>query len=169
MPKVAPADALTRGVVFVLDPTPGQERLLWSYVGAARRAHNWALDQVTENLSTRAAERAAGVPEDRLTASLSWSAYSLNKLWNEAKGTEAPWWREVSMHAFRSGVRNAAAGLANFSDSKIGARAGRRMGFPRFKSRNRSSLQSASSRSTTSSRGSAHPTRDPPHAAPVLP
>ncbi len=122
----------------MLDPTPAQERLLRSYAGAARRAHNWALDQVRQNLSTRSAERAAGISEDQLSGSLSWSAYSLSRLWNEVKETEAPWWREVSMHAFRSGIRDAAAGLANFSDSKLGIRAGKPVGFPRFKSRNRS-------------------------------
>ncbi len=132
------SDVVTRGVVFVLDPTPAQERLLRSYAGAARRAHNWALEQVQSNLSIRSVERATGTPEARLTQPLSWSAYSLNKLWNESKEAEAPWWRQVSMHAFRSGVRDAAAGLANFSDSKKGARAGRRVGFPNFKSRNRS-------------------------------
>jgi putative transposase len=42
------------------------------------------------------------------------------------------------MHAFRSGIADAAAGLSNFSDSKKATRAGRPMGFPRFKSQNRS-------------------------------
>jgi putative transposase len=95
---------------------------------------------VQKNLSARSAERGAGTPEDQLTPSLSWSAYTLNRLWNEEKEIEAPWWRQVSMHAFRSGIRDAAAGLANFSASQKGSRAGRKMGFPRFKSRNRSSL-----------------------------
>jgi hypothetical protein len=138
MPGDGPDDVLTRGVVFVLDPTPAQERLLRSYAGAARRAHNSTLDQVKANLSTRSAEREAGIAETQLTTSLSWSPFSLNKLWNATKESEAPWWREVSMHTFRSGIADAAAGLSNFSDSKKGARAGRPMGFPRFKSRNQS-------------------------------
>ena len=37
---------LTRAVVFSAEPTPAQERLLRSYCGAARFAHNWALGQV---------------------------------------------------------------------------------------------------------------------------
>jgi hypothetical protein len=53
MPGADSEDVLTGGVVFVLDPTPAQERLLRSYAGAARRAHNWALDQVKQNLRTR--------------------------------------------------------------------------------------------------------------------
>ena len=129
---------LTRAAVFPLDPSPAQERLLRSYCGAARFAHNWALGQVKDNLATRSDERAAGLSEEALTASLSWSAYSLNRVWNAAKEEAAPWWPEVSMHAFRSGVVAAAAGLENFRSSKKGTRKGRPVGFPRFKSRDRS-------------------------------
>jgi putative transposase len=128
----------TRGVVVGLDPAPAQERLLRSYCGAARVAHNWAIAVVKDNLSTRAAERAQGVTDDQLTPALSWSAYGLGMAWNQAKDDTAPWWREVSMHAFRSGVTSASAALKNFADSRHGARAGRRVGFPRFKSRTRS-------------------------------
>jgi len=42
----------TRGVVFTLDPTLAQERLLRSYAGAARVAYNWAIARVSENLAT---------------------------------------------------------------------------------------------------------------------
>ncbi len=127
----------TRGVVFQLDPTPAQERLLRSYAGAARFAYNWTIDEVLANLSARKAQRDCGVAEADLPPVLSWSAYGLSKLWNEAKSDTAPWWQEVSMHAFRSGVRQAADALGNFSDSKRGERKGRRVGFPRRKSRRR--------------------------------
>jgi putative transposase len=128
---------VTRGVVLTLDPTPAQERLLRSYAGAARFAYNWAVGAVSANLAERRAEREAGVGEENLTPALSWSAYSLGKTWNEAKDEVAPWWREVSMHAYRSGTASAAAALKNFFDSKKGARAGRRVGFPNYKSRHR--------------------------------
>ncbi len=128
----------TRGVVYTLDPTPAQERLLRSYAGAARFAYNWAIRKASENLSTRKAGRDAGVAEADLTPALSWSAYGLSKLWSETKTVEAPWWHEVSMHAFRSGVRQAADALGNFSDSKKGERKGKRVGFPCRKSRRRS-------------------------------
>ena len=131
---------LIRAVVFHLDPSPAQERLLRSYCGAARFAHNWALGQVKDNLNTRSDERAAGLSEEALTPSQSWSAYSLNRVWNAGKEEAAPWWPEVSMHAFRSGVVAAAAGLDNFRSSKKGTRKGRPVGFPRFKSRDRSKL-----------------------------
>jgi putative transposase len=128
---------VTRGVVFTLHPTPAQERLLRSYAGAARFSYNWAIGAVSANLAERRAECAAGISDEDLTPSLSWSAYSLGKAWNEAKDEAAPWWREVSMHAFRSGTASAAVALKNFSDSKKGTRAGRRVGFPNYKSRHR--------------------------------
>ena len=125
-------------MVFTLNTSPAEERLLWSYWGAARKAHNWVISLVKDNLAVRKAQRAAGVPEDRLTPALSWSARSLSKRWNEVKGAEAPWWPEVSMHAFRSGVISAAAALENWHGSKTGKRKGRRVEFPRFKSKRRS-------------------------------
>jgi putative transposase len=128
---------VTRGVVFTLDPTPAQERLLRSYAGAARFAYNWAIGAVSANLAQRRSEREAGIPEDGLTSSLSWYAYSLGKAWNQAKDEVAPWWRQVSMHAFRSGTAAAGEALRNFSDSKKGNRGGRRVGFPNYKSRRR--------------------------------
>ena len=131
---------VARAVKFNLDPTPSQERLLRSYCGATRVAHNRALNQVKENLSVRDAERKAGVAEVDLTPSLSWSKFSLQRQWNSVKADVAPWWSDVSMHAFRSGATAAADGLANFSASRKGTRAGRPVGFPRFKSRHKATL-----------------------------
>jgi putative transposase len=64
---------VTRAVVFTLDVSPAQERMLRSYCGAARFGYNWALDQVTGNLAQRTAERDAGMSERELTPALSWS------------------------------------------------------------------------------------------------
>src|ERR1041385_207223 len=131
---------VTRAVIFTLDPSPAQERLLRSYCGATRMAYNWALGEVTANLTVREAERAAGVSRDSLTPALSWSARSLSRRWNAVKAVEAPWWPEVSMHAFRSGVTAAADALNNWHESKTGTRKGRRVGFPRFKSKKHARL-----------------------------
>jgi putative transposase len=103
---------ITRGVTFILDPSPTQERLLRSYCGSARVAHNWAIAQVKESLTTRSAKREAGVAEADLTPSLSWSQFSLSTAFNASKSESAPWWREVSMHSFRSGITQAAESLA---------------------------------------------------------
>ncbi len=132
------SEHVTRAAVFNLDLSHPQERLAYSYAGSRRRAYNWVLDEVRKNLATRTAERDSGVGDEDLTPSLSWSAYSLNKAFNAVKEEVAPWWREVSMHAFRSGISDAGAALANFSDSKKGTRVGRKVGFPTVKTRSRS-------------------------------
>ncbi len=131
---------VTRAMVFTVDPSPAQERLLRSYCGAARFSYNWAIGAVTGNLKARGEERAAGVAEESLTSSLSWSAYSMRKQFNAVKATVAPWTGEVAKHCFDTGVTQAAAALKNWSDSKSGVRAGKRVGFPSFKSRHTAKL-----------------------------
>jgi putative transposase len=44
---------VTRAVVFPLDVSPSEERLLYSYCGARRFAYNWVLATVGENLAVR--------------------------------------------------------------------------------------------------------------------
>ena len=124
--------------MFPLDVSPSEERLLVSYCGARRFAYNWVIGLVSENLAIRRAERAAGVAEDRLTPAASWSYVALDKRWHERRDQVAPWWREVSMHAFRSGIADAATALKNWSDSRSGKRKGPKVGFPRLKKKDRS-------------------------------
>lgn len=87
-------------------------------------------------LAQREAEKTYGIPEGRLTGT-PWTLYALRKEWNQAKHTTAPWWAECSKEAFNAGLDSLARGLKNFTDSKKGARKGRRVGFPRFKKRGR--------------------------------
>ncbi|WP_426502596.1 IS607 family element RNA-guided endonuclease TnpB [Dactylosporangium sp. McL0621] len=122
---------------FALDLTPSQERDLLAHTGAARVAHNWALAKVKAVMEQRTAERSYGVPDELLTPSLSWSLAGLRKAWNAAKSDAAPWWTEVSKEAFNTGLDALARGLKNWADSRSGKRAGRPVGFPRFKSRRR--------------------------------
>jgi putative transposase len=124
-----------RAVLAPLDPTPAQEQLLRSYCGASRFAYNWTVAIVKENLDTRKKERRAGIDEDELTKSLSWSAWSMTPLWNSVKDEVAPWHRNVTWHAFCSGVTNASVALKNHDDSKKGKRKGEPVGFPNFKNR----------------------------------
>ncbi|RZT77898.1 putative transposase [Micromonospora violae] len=131
---------------FALDLTPGQERDVLAHAGAARVAFNWALVKVKAVMDQRTAERSYGVPDEALTPSLSWSLAGLRKAWNVAKPGVAPWWGEVSKEAFNTGLDALARGLKNWADSRGGARAGRSVRFPRFKSRRRST---ASVRFTT--------------------
>ena len=126
---------VTRAVEVTLDPSPSQERWLRSYAGSMRVAYNWALEQVAENLEVRRDERARGMAEDELTPALSWSRASLTARWREVRDDVHPWHRDVSIHAFRTGLDNAALALKNFSDSRSGKRRGRTVGFPRWKNR----------------------------------
>lgn len=123
---------------FALDPTPTQQRALLSHAGAARVAHNWALALVKATMAQRAAERTYGLDGDQLTPAVSWSLYSLRRAWNQAKATVAPWWAENSKEAYNSGLDAVARALGNWSDWRNGKRLGKVVGFPRFKSRHRS-------------------------------
>ena len=112
-----------------LDPTPRQERLMASHAGAARFAYNAGLAHVKEALDN-------GEPAD-------WSHYSLRRWWNENKDelaanktTGEVWWSQNSKGSYSGGLRGLAQGLSNWSKSRKGQRKGRRVGFPKFKSKN---------------------------------
>ncbi|WP_350274746.1 IS607 family element RNA-guided endonuclease TnpB [Kribbella sp. HUAS MG21] len=128
---------MLRAYKYALNPTPRQARLLDGHCGAARKAFNWGLGQVKAVMDQRAAEASYAIPEELLTPAMSWSMYSLRKAWNEVKATVAPWWAEYSKEAYASGLTRLAAALKNWSDSRKGKRAGRPVGFPRFKSKHR--------------------------------
>jgi IS605 OrfB family transposase len=129
--------AVLQAYRFALDPTPSQARDLERHAGAARFAYNWALAAVKANMGQRAAEKSYGVSEQGLTAVLGWNLPALRRAWNQAKGQVAPWWGECSKEAFNTGLDGVARALRNFGDSKSGKRAGRKVGFPRFKARRR--------------------------------
>ena len=112
-----------------LDPTPSQERRLLSHAGAARFAYNAMLAHI------KAALDVGEKPE--------WSFWSIRKRWNADKDTIAvgedgkPWWQENSKEAYSSGIEALAKGLSNWSKSRKGDRKGRRVGFPKFKSKSK--------------------------------
>ena len=112
-----------------LDPTPRQERLMASHAGAARFAYNAGLAHVKEALDS-------GEP-------VGWSHYDLRRWWNANKDelavnktTGEVWWSQNSKEAYSMGLRSLAQGFSNWSKSRKGQRKGRRVGFPRFKSKN---------------------------------
>lgn len=117
-------------VKVALDPTPAQERRFLSHAGAARFAFNAALVHVKEAIE------AGEKPE--------WSFYSLRKWWNHNKDELAVdddgviWWSDNSKEAYSYGVESLAKGLSNWSKSRKGTRKGCRVGFPKFKSKNKS-------------------------------
>jgi putative transposase len=132
--------AVVRAYRFALDPTPSQVRALSSHCGAVRVALNWGLDRVKANLAQREAEKSYGLTGDELTPSVSWTLPGLRRAWNAAKDEVAPWWAENSKEAYSTGLANLAQALKNWSDSRSGKRKGRRVGFPRFKSKRRAVL-----------------------------
>jgi putative transposase len=118
---------------FALDPTPAQEESLRSHCGAQRFAYNWGLARVMAVMDQRKAEASYDISAEGLTPSMSWSAYSLRKDWNQAKDDVAPWWGENSKEAYASGLANLATALKNWIDSTRRKQKGPRVGFPRFK------------------------------------
>ncbi len=147
---------LTRATTFrfTIGPNRDQHQQLLAYAGAARLAYNHHLGRVRANLDQRAAERSYGIPEADLTPALSWSKVSfINHMnaWKDGRAADAPvsydedgnevrglpWRHEVSTDVFECASVNAAQALANWSKSRTGQRAGKAAGFPRFKSRHK--------------------------------
>lgn len=100
-----------------------------SHAGAARFAYNAGLAHVKEALDNGES------PE--------WSHYDLRRWWNANKDelavnqtTGVVWWDQNSKEAYSGGLRSLAQGLSNWSKSRKGQRKGRRVGFPKFKSKN---------------------------------
>ena len=120
---------MLEAVKVALDPTPTQERLLLSHAGAARFAFNVMLAHVKGSIDR------GEKPE--------WSFLSLRKRWNAEKDTLAvdaegsPWWQENSKEAYSSGIEALSKGLSNWSKSSKGDRKGRKVGFPKFKAKDR--------------------------------
>lgn len=147
---------LTRSTTFkfTLDVNREQHQRLLAHAGASRLAFNYHIGRVKANLDQRAAERSYDTAEADLTPSLSWSKVSfINEMnqWKDGRAVDArvqvlddgtvvrglPWRGEGSTDVFETASVNAAQALKNWSDSRKGARAGKAAGFPRFKSRHR--------------------------------
>ena len=100
-----------------------------SHAGAARFAYNAGLAHVKGALEN-------SEPAD-------WSHYALRRWWNANKDalavnktTGEVWWDQNSKEAYSGGLRSLSQGLSNWSKSRKGQRKGKRVGFPRFKSKN---------------------------------
>ena len=99
------------------------------HAGAARFAYNAGLAHVKEALEN-------SEPAD-------WSHYALRRWWNANKDTLAVnrttgevWWSQNSKEAYSMALRSLSQGLSNWSQSRKGQLKGKRVGFPRFKSKN---------------------------------
>lgn len=117
------------GIKFALDPSPRQKRLLASNAGGARFAYNAMLNHVIEQIKYNKSV------SDESAVKLDWSQYDLIRWWNRNKCALAPWWSSNSSIVYNYAAECLGKGLKNYADSKKGKRRGRRVGFPKFKSR----------------------------------
>jgi putative transposase len=112
---------------FALAPTAAQEEFLRACVGASRFWFNAGLALVKARLDARERGEDVSVP------------WSYHQLCSEFKGDAikdglAPWRREVPVGSYQAGLEACGRALENFSQ---GRKAGRRVGFPRFRVKGR--------------------------------
>jgi putative transposase len=109
---------------FALDPADGQEELLGSFTGASRFWFNTGLALVKERLDQRAAGEDVRVP------------WSYKALCSEFKGAAvkdelAPWRSQVPVGSYQAGLEALGRALQQH------LRQGRKVGFPRFRTKGR--------------------------------
>lgn len=120
---------------FTLDPTEDQARALARHFGARRKAYNWTVATLKADIQTWR-ETGAETAKPSLPV--------LRKRWNTIKDdvcvnaeTGAVWWSECSKEAYADGIGGAVDAYWNWQTSRAGTRAGKRVGFPRFKRKGR--------------------------------
>ncbi|MFE6925268.1 RNA-guided endonuclease TnpB family protein [Nocardia sp. NPDC057663] len=133
---------------YCLDPTVEQSSALARHAGAARFAFNQSLHFVKAALTQRKSCPGHPVP---------WTRFDLINAFNTWKKTEAAgrvfvvgsdgtvevrvtglvWRTQVCQQVFEEAAVDCGRALATFSDSRSGKRAGKRVGFPRFKKKDR--------------------------------
>ena len=109
---------------------PDKQHLLWQdafcwhwlfgqHVGHARFAYNWALGEFKAGLDVG-----------------EWlSERTLRTRWNKVKGMIAPWGIELSQNAAKYAIIDFGQAADSWGDYRQKVRAGRRVGFPRYKRR----------------------------------
>ena len=130
-----PEGQIVQAFTFALDPTDEQSVQIARFFGARRKAFNWTLAQITDDLEHYRETGESSTPP---------SFYSLRKRWNAEKDTVCVndatgevWWREVSKEVVADGVKGAADAYWRWQQSRAGTIKGRTVGFPRFKKRGR--------------------------------
>ncbi|WP_446225223.1 helix-turn-helix domain-containing protein [Nocardia sp. IBHARD005] len=133
---------------YCLDPTVEQSDVLARHAGASRFAFNQSLHFVRTALDHRKTNPQHPVP---------WNRFDLINAFNAWKKTEAAgrvfavcpdgvaeiqvtglkWRTQVCQQVFEEAAVDCGRGLAAFSDSRTGRRAGQRVGFPRFKKKHK--------------------------------
>jgi putative transposase len=125
-----------QGFRVELAPTPEQRARLGQHAGLSRVVENFCLEMVRAGLAQRAAEKTYGISGQDLTP-VPFSAAALERAWRAAHPTRYPWFaaEDLSSRVPKEACRVRAAGLRNWADSRTGKRAGRRLGFPTWRTR----------------------------------
>ncbi len=133
---------------FCLDPTVEQLEQLARHAGAARFAFNECLRMVKTALTQSKTDPDTKVP---------WSGFDLINAFNAWKKTEdagrvftvdsdgltekvvtgLPWRTDVCQQVFEEAAADLGKGLRSWSNSRSGKRTNKKVGFPRFKKKNR--------------------------------
>ncbi|MBB5164491.1 transposase [Mycobacterium sp. AZCC_0083] len=105
------------------------------HFGARRKAYNWTVATLKADIE---AWHATGVDTKKPSLQV------LRKRWNTVKDgvcvdvdTGSPWWSEYSKEAYADGIAGAVNGYWNWQTSRAGNKAGKPVGFPRFKKKGR--------------------------------
>lgn len=104
-----------------LNPTPDQRVYFAKAAGTARFVYNWALAAWKSHKAER--------PGD------SYGPMAIKKDFNAIKGEQFPWVYEVAKDVAEGAFTNLGAAMKNYYDSKKGERRGKKVGFPKFKSK----------------------------------
>ncbi|MGW2599502.1 RNA-guided endonuclease TnpB family protein [Streptomyces klenkii] len=150
-----PSTEITRAFRFALDPTTAQVAAFDRHAGAARWAFNHALGVkigahrrwraevdalVADGMPEQAARKAVKLhmpkkPQIQAHLNLIKGDSRHQQLPDGALGPHrlCPWWHEVGTYAFQCAFQDADRAFKNWVDSVTGRRAGRRVGYPRFK------------------------------------
>lgn len=110
---------------FALALTPAQDEFLASRCGASRFWFNTGLALVKERLDQRAGGENVRVP---------WSYKALCSEFAPLKDEVCPWRSEAVVGSMQAGLEQLGRALQNFSR---GRKAGRHVGFPRFRAKGR--------------------------------
>ncbi len=105
------------------------------HFGARRKAYNWTVAVLKADIQTWCE---TGVETAKPSLRV------LRKRWNTVKNdvcvnaeTGAVWWSECSKEAYADGIDGAVDAYWNWQQSRAGARAGKRVGFPKFQKKGR--------------------------------
>ena len=130
-----PEGWMVQAFKFTLDPTDDQARSLARHFGARRKAYNWTVATLKGDIQ---AWRETGVETEKPSLRV------LRKRWNTVKDgvcvnaeTNTVWWPECSKEAYADGIDGAVDAYWNWQTSRAGTRAGKRVGFPRYKKKGR--------------------------------